>query len=246
MKYMGSKNRIAKEIIPIMTEVMNEDDYFVDVFCGGCNLIDKIKGRRIANDKNKYLVAMFKGLQEGRARPYTIDKSLYSMARDLYRGRDVNHLTDTKLDDFLIGWIGFMASYNGRFFDGGYSGHSVGKDKRDYIGEQIRNTESQIDSIKDVIFTNLDYKDINFKHKSCVIYCDPPYDGTKQYDTSKDFDHSHFWSWCRSLALDGHKVFVSEYNAPEDFEVVWQKEIINNLSLDKHKSTEKLFKFKNQ
>ncbi len=138
MKYMGSKNRIAKDILPIILENIGENDYFVDVFAGGMNLIDKVEGKRIANDKNKYLIAMFRGLQSNLDRPYKITKELYSDVRDCYRGRN------DKYSDFIVGWVGFMASYNGRFFDGGYSGHCVGETKRDYISEQIRNTDKQI------------------------------------------------------------------------------------------------------
>ena len=41
----------------------------------------------------------------------------------------------------------------------------------------------------------------------------------------------------------GHKVFVSEYNAPEDFKCVWEKEINSSLTKDtgSKKATEKLF-----
>ena len=54
---MGSKNRIDKEILPIILD-NRRDETFVDVFCGGCNIIDKVSGNRIANDKNRYLIAM--------------------------------------------------------------------------------------------------------------------------------------------------------------------------------------------
>ena len=44
----------------------------------------------------------------------------------------------------------------------------------------------------------------------------------------------------------GNVVFVSEYNAPEDFELVWQGEIKTNFSSTRksatHNAVEKLFK----
>ena len=46
-----------------------------------------------------------------------------------------------------------MASFNGRWFDGGYSGHNYpiksGK-TRDFITENINNTRNQIEKIKSV------------------------------------------------------------------------------------------------
>ena len=134
-----------------------------------------------------------------------------------------------------------MGSYNGRFYDGGYSGHEVGKDKRDYISEQIRNVEKQIDNLRDVKFISKDYRDLNIHNKS-IIYCDPPYKDTKQYSTSKDFNHEGFFDWCRNMSEYGHKVFVSEYKAPSDFLCVWKKEVTNSMSQkNTYKPIEKLF-----
>lgn len=238
MKYMGSKNRIAKNILSVILVYREENETYVEPFCGGLGTLDKVSGNRIAGDKNKYLIAMWKGLQENKKRPYRISKELYSKARTEY-----NNGTNIELDDFLIGWIGWMASYNGRFFDGGYSGHSAGKTNRDYISEQIRNTEKQISKIQDIEFVSSDYTKLKIPSKS-IIYCDPPYEGKKQYATSKGFDHKMFWEWCRKKSKEGHKVFISEYTAPDDFICVWQKEVTNSMNTTKtYKPIEKLFTF---
>ena len=239
MKYMGSKNRIVNDILPIILKEREPDQWFVDIFCGGCHVIENVPGKRIANDKNKYLIAMWKGLQHDNNRPHIISKELYSKARTEY-----NNGTNIEFDDFMIGWIGWMGSYNGRFFDGGYSGHDVGTTHRDYISEQIRNTESQIINLKTVLFFNQDYQDFKFT-QPCIIYCDIPYKNTKQYSTSRDFDHDVFWDWCRKLSDAGHKIFISEYQAPDDFECVWSKEITNSMNQTKtYKPIEKLFIFR--
>lgn len=230
---MGSKNRIFNELLPIILKDRRPNQYYVEPFVGGCNAIDKVSGLRIASDKNKYLIAMWKGLQEDRPRPYTIDKDLYNEART-----EFNNGTNEKFDDFTIGWIGWMASYNGRFYDGGYSGSFA---KRDYIDEQIRNTESQISEIKDIIFYNKSYDELDIPEKS-IIYCDIPYKGTKQYSTSRDFDYDKFWEWCRIKTCEGHKVFVSEYNAPDDFECIWEKQVTNSMNTtNTYKPIERLF-----
>jgi len=100
-----------------------------------------------------------------------------------------------------------------------------------------------------VKFDNKDYSELQIPDNS-IIYCDIPYKGTKQYSTSKDFDHENFWCWCREKSIQGHTVYVSEYNAPDDFVCVWQKEAKSSLSANgqiggNKLSTEKLFKFKN-
>ena len=63
------------------------------------------------------------------------------------------------------------------------------------------------------------------------------------YEYKDDFSHGAFWQWCRNKAKEGHKVFVSEYNAPKDFECLWQKEIVSSLTKETGSKTgvEKLF-----
>ncbi len=56
MKYVGSKNRIAKEILKIMLPYRKENTYWVEPFVGGGNLIDKVDGFRIGSDKNKNVI----------------------------------------------------------------------------------------------------------------------------------------------------------------------------------------------
>jgi hypothetical protein len=67
-------------------------------------------------------------------------------------------------------------------------------------------------------------------------------------DTNKyliEFYHQEFWQWCRDKANQGHTVFISEYNAPSDFECVWSMEVSNTLSKqNSFKRVEKLFKFR--
>ena len=127
MNYMGSKRRVWSEILPVMLSGDN-GNVFVDAFCGGCNLIEHVEDMvRIANDNNPYLIAMFKRLCSGGRFSEIIPRKYYNEVRAAYRHKDNSRYSDAE-----IGWVGFMGSMNGRFFDGGYSGHGVGK--RDYIG----------------------------------------------------------------------------------------------------------------
>ena len=58
MKYMGSKNRIAKFILPIMLKEANEKGIstWVEPFVGGANMIDKVPNnfQRIGIDYNAH------------------------------------------------------------------------------------------------------------------------------------------------------------------------------------------------
>lgn len=44
MKYMGSKNRYAKEILPLILKDRKENQWYVEPFVGGANVIDKVGG----------------------------------------------------------------------------------------------------------------------------------------------------------------------------------------------------------
>lgn len=250
MKYMGSKARFTKEILPIILKDRKPEQWYVEPFAGGMNMICEVDGNRIASDNNKYLISMWDGLINRKIDyPKEIEKSLYNLARDVFNGKEARFEHTMNMTDDLVGWIGFMASANGRFFEGGYSGKSNTKlgTVRDYVAESIRNIEKQIPKMEGVIFRNDGFLELGIPPNS-IVYCDIPYFGTKQYATSKGFDYEDFWSWARSVGEQGHTVFVSEYNAPADFECVWQKEAKSSLSANgkiggNKMSVEKLFKF---
>lgn len=232
MKYMGSKSRIAKNILPLILKDRKPGQWYVEPFCGGCNSIDKVDSPRLAGDVNKYLIAMWNGLKSDHERPKEISRELYNRARV-----EFNNGTNIEFDDFMIGWIGFMGSFNGRFYDGGYAKLIS---ERNYIEEQIRNTEWQIRRMKDIVFKHSSYEQLEIP-KNSIIYCDPPYSGTKEY-SDENFDSKAFWDWCLLKVSEGHSVFVSEYAAPPEFRAIWEKEVPTtiNPTLIKH-SVEKLF-----
>ena len=58
-----------------------------------------------------------------------------------------------------------------------------------------------------------------------VVYCDPPYIGTKGYGV--DFDHDKFYQWLRSTTFP---VYISEYTMPSDFIPVATVDKVANFS----------------
>lgn len=218
MKYMGSKGKVAKYILPIILKDRKPEQWYVEPFAGGMNMIDKVDGNRLANDINPFLIAMWKELLYGTWRPEYMTKEEYYAIKN---NRD-------KYEPYLVGWAGFNLSYSGKYF-GGYAG--IVKTKintiRDYQKEAINNIKKQIENLKGVTLTNVEYYDIAIPDHS-IIYCDPPYEGTESY--SHKFNHPKFWDWCREMKRIGHTIFVSEYNAPSDFIEIWTKEFSSSLS----------------
>ena len=85
--------------------------------------------------------------------------------------------------------------------------------------------------------SNISYADYAYRDGD-VVYCDPPYKNTNDYGIR--FDSDAFWEWARTRS---YPVYVSEYQAPEDFVSIWNKEkcvLLNRDSLTAPR-TEHLF-----
>jgi len=234
MKYMGSKNRISGEIIPFIQEVLDSGEFeYIEPFVGGANLIDKIENHsKIGSDINVFLINMWQRLQLGWSPRVDISKEEYSKYRDLSKTKD--HPNDMMAE---IGFIGFICSYGGRFYDGGYANISG---NRNYQQEAYRNIMKQVPDILDVKFIFDDYRNLKFNSPS-VIYCDIPYKGTKEY-TEAGFDHEYFYSWVKERVKEGHHVFISEFYMPDEFSEIWKKEVKSSLNKENVKvHVEKLF-----
>jgi len=239
MKYMGSKSRIAKDIVPIIQKYIDVNTkFYVEPFCGGCNVIDKISGtKKIANDKHECLIDLYKNLDKLNTLPEFITKEHYSEVRECF-----NKKLNT-YDKWYIGSIGFLASYNGRFFDGGYAGlvNTKAGTTRNYYAEAKRNLENQIPNLKDIIFTCSDYKNMNCSNS--VVYCDPPYKDTKLYGINKTFNYDEFWQWVRDTS-ENNIVIVSECQAPDDMNCIWSQEVLRTIDNTKRvSSVEKLYTY---
>lgn len=241
---MGSKSKIAKHIIPIIQGYIDEYNpkYYIEPFCGGCNVIDKIKhNKKLAGDKQFYLIELLNNLDKFDRLPKDfVSKEHYSEVRNAYNSNNKDKL----FENWYIGAIGFLASYGGRFFDGGYAGFGNEKGRiRNYYDECKRNLGEQIPNLKNIKFYCKDYLAWS-KAENSIIYCDPPYKDTKQYNSSKGFDHDKFWRWCRYMSKK-NIVIISEERAPDDFEVLWQKDVKRTLNAkNKFSKTEKLFKYR--
>lgn len=237
MKYLGSKARIAKYILPVMLKG-NEGKTWVEPFVGGCNVIDKVQGvKRIGADNNPYLIALLKKLQTGWLPPTEISRE---QANYIRQHKD-------EFPDWYVGWIGYgRCGFGGKFFGGYCKLYIDNGTPRDAVKEAYRNMTKQAKKLTDVDFVCCDYRKLSIP-KEAVVYCDPPYKGYTGFNTGK-FDHDEFWQWVREISTNKRAVFVSEYNAPDDFECLWQRpleSIVNNHKA-KHgiKRLEKLFRWK--
>lgn len=230
MKYMGSKRRIAKELLAIMLPHIERSGVYVEPFVGGANMIEHVPDRfvRIGADVNNYLIATFKHMQDRGVDFPHVGEELYQSIRK----------NKEAYPDWLVGYAGFSLSFGGKWW-GGYRRDKAGV--RNYENESQQNLKSQQPLLEGVEWFCCSYLDLEIPDNS-VIYCDPPYKGTTGYKDK--FDHEAFYDWCRSMASRGHVVFVSEYQMPDDFQCVWSKEICSSLTPENtggKKGVERLF-----
>lgn len=232
MKYMGSKNRIAKHLLPIMLAEAERNNIttWVEPFVGGANMIDKVPDiyKRVGYDLNEHVIHALIDIRDNiDLLPDSVGEEEYKS----YRGLPAQSIKS---------WVRFMLSFGGKL-DNGYAREN-GSDETTFCRYGKRNALKQSPKIQNVQFICDSYENLDFEN--CLIYCDPPYQGTSGYKTGS-FDHEKFFDWCRQQAKK-NIVFVSEYNAPDDFIEVWRGEVKTNFASARKKAThnavEKLFR----
>lgn len=224
MQYMGSKNRFAKELAPIIQSYINENTKgYLEPFVGGANMIDKINcTKKYGCDLNEYLIELLKYSAENEL-PKTITEEEYCRVKS----------NREEYDKWYVGLVGFCGSYGAKFFDA----YARGNDNRDRQSEAIRNIKKQASNLKGIIFKSCSFQDINKNISNHVIYCDPPYKGTTKYKTDP-FPYDEYYDWCREMAKK-NIVLCSEYWMPNDFECIWEKETKANFDCDRKSNDDK-------
>lgn len=218
MRYFGGKAKIAKELSKELQSRLKEGQAFVDLFCGSCNVVSKIKAPvRIANDLHKELIALHKAvqgdntvgavLQEGWIPPSSVSELEYKEIKN-----------SNEVPDYLKAFVGFGCSFSGKY----WGGYARGSEVRNYATNAKNTLLTKHKTLKDVQFTNLQYHEL-LLHDNSLIYCDIPYKETTGYSTGS-FQHESFYLWAKEMKDKGHTVLVSEYlqNLPEGWTVEWK------------------------
>ena len=240
MRYCGSKRKFMKYLLPILTKYMDENTLFVDLFGGGMNVVCEIPSEpKIAVDYNKYVIALWKELQENGMNniPTEVSEEMYNDIKSDY----INHTN--KYEDYIIGYVGTCCSFGGSWFNG-YARFNPNKNE-DHIKEAYNGLKKQVENfigLKKTVFLHCTYNMV-LLDKNDIVYCDPPYASTKKYES--DFNNDAFWEWAREASKKVKKLYVSEYDAPSDFKCIWQMEKKDSLGTRKGKKqntkVEKLF-----
>lgn len=240
MKYVGSKKRLSKELTPIIQSYITKDTKgYLEPFVGGANVIDKIHCKtKIGCDIHKELIELLKYTQKySDLLPERILEDEYIKVKN---NRD-------KYESWYVGLVGFCSSFGSKYF-GGYARNTKKDNSGDWSAGSIRTLKKQANEIKDISFINTNFTDIPLdKINNYVIYCDIPYKGTTKYGTP-NFPYDVFYQWVKEASVY-NTVLISEYNMPNEFKCIYQKEVKSILGskkstpLDKPR-IEKLFVYK--
>lgn len=232
MIYTGSKRLLAKYIVPILKSARKPGQWYVEPFVGGANMLEHFDGPRIANDNNQYLIAMWRALTNGWQPPTNVSESEYYAIKQ----------AQGNYPPELVAWVGITCSFGAKWF-GSYArgGNFAGDRSQNYAQSAWNSVQRQLPKLQNVNWVCRDYNDLTMFPGS-LIYCDPPYASVQHY--KEKINHADFWQWCRIKVSEGHTLYVSEHQAPGDFQCVWEKEVTNNLKMAHlGKRVERLFTY---
>ena len=203
MWYLGSKNRIAKDLVPIIQSYINKDTKgYLEPFVGGANVIDKIKHpNKIGCDIHKELIALLnKAKDDVENIPDIITEQEYITVKN-------NKLS---YEDWYVGLVGFCATFGAKYFEG-YCRSKKEKYKGEKTTKAIKNLKKQSSNLKGIKLIHTSFLDLpKDKIKNYVIYCDIPYKRATKYVT-KNFPYEEFYQWAIEMS-EHNTVLISEYD----------------------------------
>lgn len=220
MKYMGSKDKHAEEILAVVLAHRKPGQTYIEPFVGGANVLKYVpqaQGPRIGADVNEYMVALHTALANGWVPPSSFTKSEY------LKMQKVPATWAAQNGEFGKAMVGFIAT--GCTFGSTWMGAWV----KDYDPEErtdLKNYSRCAQSARSCLRDAPGLKGATFVHSSydklaippgSLIYCDPPYAHTSSYVGDKHINRwkvPPFWQWADRMVEAGHTVFVSEYSGP--------------------------------
>lgn len=233
LPYMGSKRKIAPDLIRYIANSSQEAVHFYDLFGGGgamsfaalqTGLFESVH----YNELNTAVVALLEKIRTD------------GVTDEFYQWIDRERFFELiKGDDWLAGLAQTCWSFGnnqksylyGRKVEpikrvahdevmaaGGNAYRNEVLRERKKLGhfrlehlERLQHLES-LRHFESLQITNLDYRaaPIVTPPESTIIYCDIPYQGTGEYRHG-GFDHEAFFEWCLNSP---YKIYVSSYDAP--------------------------------
>jgi DNA adenine methylase len=232
MQYMGGKAMIARRIVAAILQDTDARDVWYEPFVGGGNVMEHAAphfARCAGTDIHPDLIMMWRHVTAGGQVPEFVTREEYAALR---------HAEPS----WLRGYVGFGASFGGKWFSGygvsprdgevcRASFRSVTRQGRTFAAHRVRFSCGPFGRF--------------VPPSGAVVYCDPPYAGTTTYSSTGSFDYRYFYDTLVKWSHDRF-VYVSEYAIPEDVptKVIWQREKRNVLEKGDNRriAVERLFR----
>lgn len=238
MQYMGGKANISRHIMAAILADTDQREVWYEPFVGGANVTERAAPyfrRSAGSDIHPDLILMWRHVTAGGVVPESVTRQEYEALR---------HAEPS----WLRGYVGFGASYGGKWF-GGYADGKPYQDERRHlsrVGASFRcvTRQAAVFRAHGVRFACGPFGRF-MPPDGAVVYCDPPYAGTTSYSSTGTFDYRLFYDTLRRWART-RPVYVSEYAVPDDVPVtiIWERERRNALRMDENRwvTTERLFR----
>lgn len=231
---MGGKSRVSKEVSQAILNHTDNRERYYEPFIGGGAIAEKMGSHfkeAHYSDLHQDLILMWDAVvNDGWEPPSELTEEEYTALR--LAGPSP-----------LRAFAGFACSFGGKFY-GGYA-----RSKKTHYPSTGRRSvlrgRSMAGQVK-TTYTHGSYEALEVRPGD-VVYCDPPYQETTGYKTGA-FDNPTFWKIAEGWTEAGATVFVSEYQAPEGWTPIWEKQqtISLNGGTDRDKkSIERLYIYDN-
>ena len=239
MRYLGGKGRIAKKLAHAILSHTSRRESYWEPFVGGGGMASQM-GQHFDiayySDIHKDLILMWEAvLMEGWEPPSVVSYEQYQ------------ELRYSKEPSAVRGFVGFGGSFGGRWFEGyARGGYNSDGSPRNHMAESSRAVIKGSKTMRARTATHVFQADALTitPTPGAVVYCDPPYGGTKNYSQVDQLDYRRFWETAEEWATLGADVFVSEYSAPSGWTCIWEQSLRSNVrvgSSDRHTAVERLF-----
>lgn len=204
MRYLGGKSRTRDTIAGYLNHIRKPGQPYWEPFVGGGWVLAKIVNQPIyASDANPALIALWQALQAGWEPPGVVTEEVYRQAKQ------------GDFEPHLEAFIRFGCSFGGEW----NSGYARGEG-RNYARQAKSSLLQKITQMNNPTFFHADFITCPPPADNCLIYCDPPYEGTTGYSNVPKWEPVKFWERVKELESQGHTVVISEYQAPNDFDCV--------------------------
>lgn len=206
MRYVGGKTRIAAWVEQHVSSLANGHTTYLEPFVGSGATFVRLAPRfqsAIASDEHADLILMWQALASGWDPPEHVSKDEYVALR-------------TAKPSALRGFVGFGASFSGKWF-GGYVDTAWDEHWQRFTKPYLGAARTSVLKMRSVFerasVFRADYREHCPGHHT-LVYCDPPYEGTLGYGGTSKFDSGEFWEVARRWSSLGATVIVSESRAP--------------------------------